>query len=59
MPGYISGYDKNIYHLLCGAFRESISISKVIDFDIFDVIAISDVHVSVDIASARTRDSWR
>jgi hypothetical protein len=50
MPGSISGHDKIIYHLLCRAFGQCISISEVIDLDIFDVITICNVHITVDIA---------
>ncbi len=50
MPGSISGHDKSIYHLLCCDFGQCISIPEVIDLDIFDVVSVCDVHVTIDVA---------
>lgn len=55
MPGYISGYDKNIYHLLSRAFRQSVSIAEIVDLDIFDIVSIRNVHITVDVACTRAR----
>ncbi len=52
MPRRISGYDKYIYHLLCCALGQCISISEIVDLDVLDIVAIRDVHVAIDIASA-------
>ena len=52
MPGRISGYDKCIYHLLCRDFGQCVSITEIIDFDILDVVAVRNVHIAIDIASA-------
>lgn len=52
MPRRISGYDKYIYHLLCCAFGQCISISEIVDLDVLDIVAIRNVHVAIDIASA-------
>ena len=52
MPGSISGYDKDIYHLLCLAFGQHISISKVVDLDIFDVVPVCNVHITINITCA-------
>lgn len=49
MPGSISGHDKNIYHLLCRAFGQCVPISQIIDLNVFDVVAICDVHIAIDI----------
>ena len=53
MPGSISGYDKDIYHLLRLAFGQHISISKVVNLDILDVIPICNIHVTINITCAR------
>lgn len=55
MPGSISGYDKDIYHLLRLAFCQHISISKVIDLDVLDVISICNIHITINITRARAR----
>lgn len=59
MPGSISGYDKNIYHLLCCAFGQCIAISEVVHFNIFNIVSIRNIHVSIYIARARPRHSGR
>ena len=52
MPGSISGYDKSIYHLLCHAFSQCVSVTEIVDLDIFDVVTIRDVHIAIDVAGA-------
>lgn len=52
MPESISGYNKSIYHLLCGSFGQCVAIPKVINFNVLDIVAIGNVHVAIDIASA-------
>lgn len=59
MPGSISGYDKNIYHLLCCSFGQCVAISEVINFNIFDIVSIRDIHISVYVTRARPRHSGR
>ena len=59
MPGYISGYDKNIYHLLCRAFSQGVSITEVVNFDIFYVVSVRNIHISIDITCARSRNAGR
>lgn len=54
-PGAISGHDKNIYHLLCGAFGQCVSITKVIDFNVLNVVPICDIHIAIDVARTRAR----
>ena len=49
-PGSISGHNRDIYHLLRGAFGQCISISKIVDFDVFDVVPIRNVHIAIDVA---------
>lgn len=53
MPRNISGYDKSIYHLLCRAFGQCVSIAEVVDLDVLNIIAIGDIHVSVNVARTR------
>lgn len=53
MPRNISGYDKSIYHLLSRAFGQCVSIAEVVDLNILDIIAIGDIHVSIDVACTR------
>lgn len=59
VPGHISGCDKNIYHLLCGAFRQCVSVAQIIDFDILDIVPVCDIHVSVYVTRAGTRYTRR
>ena len=54
-PGSISEYNWSIYHLLCSAFSQCVSILKIVDLDVFDVIAVCDIHVAIDVARARAR----
>lgn len=59
-PESISGHDRNIYHLLRGAFGQCISIPQIIDFDILNVVAIRDIHITINIACTRARIGvWR
>lgn len=44
----------SIYHFLCGPLGQEVSVAQVVDFDVFDVVAIRDVHVAVDLV----RGSW-
>lgn len=44
----------SIYHFLCGPLGQEVSVAQVVDFDVFDVVAIRDVHVTVDLV----RGSW-
>ena len=53
VPECISGYDKSIYHLLCGSFGQCVSISEVIDLDVFDVITVRNIHVPIYVTCAR------
>ena len=56
MPGNISGYDRDIYHLLCGALGQSVAVAKVVDFDVLDVIAVGYVDVAIKLRRCvRTR----
>lgn len=52
MPRGISGLTRVIYHLLCGSFGQCISISEIINFDVFDIVTVGYIHVSIDVASA-------
>lgn len=47
MPGNISGYDRDIYHLLCGALGQSVAVTKVVDFNVLDIIAVGHVNVAI------------
>ncbi len=38
----------NIYHLLSGTFGEGVPISKIINLDVLDEIAIRHVHLAID-----------
>ena len=52
MPGSISGYDKDIYHLLCLAFCQHISVSEVVDLDVLDVVPICNIHITINVTCA-------
>lgn len=39
----------SIYHFLCGALGQEVSVAQVVDFDVLDVVTIRDVHVAVDL----------
>lgn len=47
MPGNISGYDRDIYHLLCRALGQCVAVTKVVDFNVLDVVAVRDVNVTI------------
>lgn len=49
----VSVDSKNIYHLLCGTLGQCVSITQIIDLDVFDVVPIRNVHITVDVAGAR------
>lgn len=51
--------NKSIYHLLCRAFCQSVSVPKIVDFDVFDVIAIGNVDLAVDVARTLARRGRR
>lgn len=38
-----------IYHLLCCTLGEGVSVAKVVDFDVLDIIAILLVDLAVDV----------
>lgn len=59
MPGSISGYDKNIYHLLCCAFSQCVAISEVVHFNIFNIVSIRNIHFSIYVTRTRPRHSRR
>jgi len=40
----VEGID--VYHFLSGAFRQCVSIAKVVIFYVFDVVTICDIHVT-------------
>jgi hypothetical protein len=54
-PGTISEHNQDIYHLLSRAFRQCVAIPQVIDFDIFDIVTILLVNLSIDLANALSR----
>ena len=41
----ISEFNRSNYHLLSGAFCESVTIAQVVDLDIPDIVSVSDVDV--------------
>jgi hypothetical protein len=43
---------RSIYHLLSISFGQCITIAQVIYYDVFDVIAIGHVHLTVYMCSA-------
>ena len=55
----ISGYDKDIYHLLSYSFGQCIAITEIVDFNIFYVIAICDIHLSINVVRGRVRGGRR
>ena len=59
VPGNISGYDRSIYHLLCGAFRQCISVAQIVDLNISDVVTVCNIHITIDIARAGAGFCWR
>jgi hypothetical protein len=46
----ISGYDRDIYHLLRRAFGQGITISKIVDLDVFDIISVGYIHLTIYVA---------
>ena len=52
-PRSISGMSiKDIYHLLSGALGQCVPVSQIIDFDIFDVVAVLLVDIGFELACA-------
>lgn len=47
--------NKSIYHLLCRAFGQCVSVPEIVDFDVFDVIAVCDINFAVNIAGTLAR----
>ena len=43
---------RSIYHLLCRAFGQCVAISQVVDFNIANVVAICNVHLTIDCTCA-------
>lgn len=39
---------RSIYHLLSRPLGQEISVTKVVDFNVFDEVAVGDVHLSID-----------
>jgi hypothetical protein len=39
---------KSIYHFLCRALGKEVTVPQVIDFDILNIVAICNVHLSVE-----------
>ena len=33
------------YHLLCGSLGQSVTVTQIVDLDIFDIISIRDIDV--------------
>lgn len=55
----ISSKARSIYHLLCRSFGQRISIPEIVDFDVFDIVAIGHVYVAVNLANTGTaRGLW-
>ena len=51
---------RSIYHLLCRTFGQCVAVAQVIDLDISNVVAICNVHLTIDQtrAVACTRATW-
>ena len=50
---YQWGYNtRSIYHLLRRTFCQCIAVAQIVDFDISDVVAVRNVHLTVDCACA-------
>ena len=47
--------NKSIYHLLCRAFGQCVSVPEIVDFDVFDVITVCDIDLAVNIAGTLAR----
>lgn len=47
-----NGQTKIIYHFLSRPLGQGISIAQIVDFDVLDVVAVGNVHLTVD-GSAR------
>lgn len=43
---------RSIYHLLSRAFGQCITVAQVVDLNIPDIVAIRDIHLSIDCACA-------
>ena len=54
-PGRSVERNKSIYHLLCRAFGQCVSVPEIVDFDVFDVIAVCDINFAVNIAGTLAR----
>ena len=52
---------RSIYHLLSRAFGQRVAIAEIVDFNISDVVAICDVHLTINYTCAitSTRRAWR
>lgn len=38
---------RSIYHLLCRAFGQCVAISQIVDFNISNVVAVRNIHLTV------------
>lgn len=50
--------NKSIYHLLSRAPSQCISISQVVDLNVFDIVTVGNIDVSVDVACTLS-SRWR
>jgi len=39
---------RSIYHLLCRTFGQCVAVAQVIDLDISNVVAICNIHFTID-----------
>ena len=54
-PGRSVERNKSIYHLLCRAFGQCVSVPEIVDFDVFDVITVCDIDLAINIAGTLAR----
>lgn len=47
--GVFVGMIRDIYHLLRCAFCQSVSISKIVHFNIFNVVSIGNINLAVEV----------
>lgn len=43
---------RSIYHLLSRAFGQCVAVAKIVHFDVSNVVAVCNVHLTIDCAGA-------
>lgn len=53
VPGISADAKRNNYHLLGGTLGQCVAVAQVIDFNVFDVIAVSNIDFGIQLLSVR------